>query len=367
MKILILGSKEFPIGTNKGDDSITSGGIEFYTQELARALAKQKQAELVVVTRKFIGSPHIEKLQKNIIVYRVNWKRGFWTRTPSFIWNSFWLARRLDFDIILAGGQVATFFSIFLGKLRRKPVVSIPHGIASGQPQYGKFVNTFGRIIEKWTFNKPKAVVALSNNDVKKLGQIINKNKIVLIPTGINLKKFSGKTASHHTENIIILSTSRLIKVKGLEYLIDSARHLKGKYEIWLAGTGPEGEALKAQASGNDKIKFLGFRRDVPDLLSKADIFVLPSLSEGLPMSLLEAMASSKACAVTDIGLPVEDGKTGLVVPPGDVDKLASAIQKLIDDKKLRHRIANNAHRFVSQFTWDNCAKEFVELFDNLA
>ena len=355
MKLLILGSKEYPLGTNV-DDPISSGGIEFYNEALIEELAKR--LDVTVVTRRFTGSLHSEK--NSVIIHRVPWRPGFWTRTPTFIWNSLKLTKKLDYDIVLANGPVATFFSLFL----KKPLVAIPHGLASGQPRYPKVLRILGRIFERFVYEKSLRVVALSTNDTDRLKELSSKIRQVLIPTGINLKKFNGRGKSG--KKVIILSTSRLIKVKGLNYLLSAASQLTGNFEILLAGSGPDEESLKNQHAAallKDKVKFLGFRKDIPALLASADIFVLPSISEGLPLGLLEAMASKCACVVTDIGLPVEYGETGLIVPSKNINKLAEALQSLIDSKKQRQSLAKNGRRFVSQFTWANCASMFVKLF----
>ena len=376
MKLLILGSKEYPMGTNT-DDPISSGGIEFYNEALVEELAKK--LDVTVVTRQFTGAAHSEKRsisgrsktegfgrsekRSGVTIRRVPWRPGFWTRTPSFILNSYKLAKQLDYDVILAHGPIATFFSLFLGK----PTVAIPHGLASGQPRYPKPLRILGRIFERFIYEKSLRVVALSTNDVDRLRELSPKIRQVLIPTGINLKKFSG--GKKNNKKVTILSTSRLIKVKGLNYLLSAASQLKGNFEILLAGSGPDEESLKNQHAATllkSKVKFLGFRKDIPALLASADIFVLPSVSEGLPLGLLEAMACKCACVVTDIGLPVEHGETGLIVPSKDVGELAIALQSLIDSKKQRQRLAKNGRSFVSQFTWANCAGMFVELFERI-
>lgn len=368
MKILILGSKEYPMGANKGEDPISSGGIETYNESLVNKLSNGLQ--LIMITRKFNQQRSYEK-KGHVEVYRVPWQSGLWTRTPTFILNSFRLAKKLDFDMILAYGQVGTFFGIFLSKIKKKPLISVPHGLASKQPRYNVLMQAIGHILEKWTFSKAEATIALSTNDAKRLKQLNPKINLVYIPTGIDLNKFKAhKTSLRRSLGInpyvkIILSTSRLIKVKGLNYLLASVQKLKGDFVVLLAGSGPQEQELKKYAS--DKVRFLGFRKDIPDLLATADVFVLPSLSEGLPLSLLEAMASSCACIVTDIGLPVEHGKTGIIVPPADSDALAEALQRLLDDKRLREQVGKQARKFVEKFTWERTALMYNKLFTKLA
>ena len=273
--------------------------------------------------------------------------------------------------------QIATFFGILLSKLKRKPLISIPHGLASEQEQYG-LLGRLGRHLERWAFSKPAAVVALSTNDALRLREFDSRMRVVYIPTGIDVEAFNTtnsreekrKELGVRAETTLILSTSRLIAVKGLRYLIDSVPKLKGNFMVLLAGTGPQEKELKnrvALTNQCSRIRFLGFRKDVPDLLAAADIFVLPSISEGLPMGLLEAMASNCACIVTDIGLPVENERTGIVVPPADANALASAIQRLMDDKELRRCIAKNARKFVEKnCDWNKITRKLTKIYELL-
>jgi len=385
LRLLVLGSKEYPLGTNQGEDPITSGGIEFYNEALVGELARRGDVDVTVITRRFSGAAQLDYC-KNIKIHRVPWRQGFWSRTPTFCWNSFRLARRLDCDAILAHGPIATFFGIFLAKMKRVPLVSIPHGLASAQPQYSAF-KTIGVALEKWAYSKPDAVIALSSNDVQRLNALNPAIRTKLIPTGIAPDRYTPrKTRSEVRKELgisqkatIIIANSRLSKVKGLNYLLASLPRLHAGTNsttntatdiiTLLISDGPEAVALKQQAKElglASRVRFLGFRTDVADLLCASDIFVLPSLSEGLPLSLLEGMATGKPCVVTDIGLPIADGKTGLVVPPADVGALASALQRLIDDKPLRKRLGGQASRVARAFTWSKTASTHIELLKNL-
>jgi len=101
MKILILGSKEYPLGTS--DDPIKSGGIEVYTQNLVKHL-KEKVERIIIVTRRFRGTK-IYEMQENIEIHRVPWIRGFYLRNPSFNVCAFLKAMFLDFNVILRRGR----------------------------------------------------------------------------------------------------------------------------------------------------------------------------------------------------------------------------------------------------------------------
>jgi glycosyltransferase involved in cell wall biosynthesis len=102
---------------------------------------------------------------------------------------------------------------------------------------------------------------------------------------------------------------------------------------------------------------------EVPLFMNACDAFVLPSLSEGLPIALLEAMAAKRACVVTDIGLPVHDGVDALVVPPKNVDALARALNKVLGDAALRKRLGENANaRVKKEFSWTRAVDAYFKL-----
>jgi glycosyltransferase involved in cell wall biosynthesis len=142
-------------------------------------------------------------------------------------------------------------------------------------------------------------------------------------------------------DGFMMLSTGRLAEQKGLEYLIRAAALLRGDMpsaKIVLAGDGPlrlELARLISDLGLEDTVALLGFRSDVADLLAASDLVVLPSLWEGLSISLLEAMAAGKPVVTTMVGSNREvtnDGETAVLVPPKDPLSLAAAIRSLATD-----------------------------------
>jgi len=142
-----------------------------------------------------------------------------------------------------------------------------------------------------------------------------------------------------------VLTLARLVKNKGLSYLI-AAAPLVPEALFVVAGEGPDRGLFEAQAEAlgvANRVRFLGQRDDIPDLLADCDLFILPSLHEGLPISVLEAMAASKPVIATAIGgIPevVVDGQTGLLVPPADPPALAKAIRTVLADPTLARNLA---------------------------
>jgi len=119
-----------------------------------------------------------------------------------------------------------------------------------------------------------------------------------------------------------------------------------------------------------DRMHFLGWRDDVPEVIAAADIVVLPSWSEGLPLAVLEAMACGKPVVATPVGgvaRAVVEGKTGLLVPPGKPGRLAAAISRLLQDPVEAARMgAEGRRRVESRYSLDQFTRSIESLYDAL-
>jgi len=376
MKILILGSKEYPMGSNKGDDPMPSGGMETYVDDLAQELSKY--CSLLIVTRRFKGTQKRERLG-NIEVLRVPYLKGKYLRNLTFNFLSFLASLRLvrKADAIYPQGLIASFFSYFLSRIYGKPIAARPAGIA--YRQYSGFLLKIIWLLTRKVYRICDCVVFHSEGEradfINKLGFAPKRSEVIL--TGIPVKKFSQHTASTKhsfgvSQNALVVGfIGRFVEVKGIEYLVRAASLMKDKETLFmLVGDGPD----KAKIQGlikklglEDRFIFTGFTREIPKALAAMDIFVISSWYEGLPTSLLEAMAAGKPCVVTDIGLPVKDGETGLVVPPKDPENLAHALDSLAKDAGLRKRLGHSGQEFVLEnCTQEKAAKKHFEMFNTL-
>ena len=389
VRVLFVGAKEFPFGASATasaavgakQDAFPSGGIEAYADALARELAKNRRLQITIVTRRLPGQKQREKIA-GVNVERVPWVRGFLLRNPSYNYHAFRAARKLGFDVVHAHGPVAALLAERLGK----PVVATPHGVASGQPQYNAVVRAALRRVERRAYSRADAVVFLSGEErvsfKEKLG--FEPSHATTIPPGVDLRKYSPSANARAAAKIrgqlglrgkfVVIFVGRLLAVKGVRHLIDAAALSKAedckKCVLLVAGDGPERPALEKQAEMlgiAERVVFLGERRDVPALLAASDCFVLPSLSEGMPMALLEAMAAKLPCVVTNVGLPVENGKTGLVVAPGNARELEMAVSKIGADAGLRKRLGANAFALAKKFSWAAAAASHAKLYSSLA
>jgi glycosyltransferase involved in cell wall biosynthesis len=139
---------------------------------------------------------------------------------------------------------------------------------------------------------------------------------------------------------------------------------------LLLAGRGELEQELKEEAQRlgiAERVRFLGLRQDVPKLLAVMDVFVLPSLSEGLSIALLEAMRAGRPVVATRVGGNPElviEGKTGFLVAAEDAPALAQAILKLLEDSNQAKTFGARARRLVEQqYTLDRMADEYLQLY----
>jgi len=204
-------------------------------------------------------------------------------------------------------------------------------------------------------------------------------SKISVIHNGIPLDAYEGpvdgsfrRMLAGGTDYPIILTVARLDGQKGHKFLLEAACQVPEAIFV-LAGTGPEGPALEALARElgvASRVRFLGQRVDIPDLLANCDLFVLPSLYEGFPLSVLEAMAAGKAVVATAVGgtpEAVSNGENGFLVPAGDAAALAKAIRDVLSDPFLAGRMGSiGKARVRQQFSVGVMAQQVHQVYENL-
>ena len=148
-----------------------------------------------------------------------------------------------------------------------------------------------------------------------------------------------------------IVSVGRFAYPKDYATLVEALAGVRADYHAVLVGEGPARGGVVADVRSRGlarRIELPGARRDVPELLAGADLFVLSSRSEGLPVSVLEAMAARLPVVATDVGGTAElvvEGETGFLVPPADPEALADAVEQLLRNPELRDRLGAAARR----------------------
>lgn len=195
-------------------------------------------------------------------------------------------------------------------------------------------------------------------------------------------KKISARESLSRTRglatdgNFFILSASRLVPDKGLFILIQAFRKLIRQYpgaRLFIAGEGELESELKVTARSlidSGVLVFLGFRKDVPELLLGSDVFAIPSLSEGLGSTIIEAMFARTAVIGSCVeGIPelIRHESTGILVQPGDADALSLALLRLAEDATLRRDIAETAYEWaLDACSADGMVKKTIAVYQSL-
>jgi glycosyltransferase involved in cell wall biosynthesis len=217
---------------------------------------------------------------------------------------------------------------------------------------------------------------------VRQLGPV--QNKIFTIHNGVDVKRYGHPGCKRalcqqlgiESDSVLMATIGRLTEQKGHRYLIDAAARVVPHYPNthWLfVGDGELRDELQNQvrhAKLTENVHFLGQRRDIPELLAAIDVFVLPSLWEGLSIALLEAMASSRAIVATSVSGTTHamiPNKTGLIVPPRDVQALADATVQLLSDPARARAMGRAAKRHVERhYSAQKQAEEHLALYRRL-
>lgn len=226
-------------------------------------------------------------------------------------------------------------------------------------------------------------VVGVSDQTVSDLRAFerIPPHKLARIANGIELGAFSRRVdrAAKRRElglpesGAVVGAVARLDEAKGISYLLKAVPGLIARFPdltVVIAGTGTLLAPLQNEARGlgvADRVRFLGLRLDVPELLQLFDVYVLPSVREGLPMGLIEAMASRCAVVATDVGgvgTLIRTDETGLLVPSRASDALSEAVARLLLDDALRDRVSETARRVAhEQYSAAAMTRQYERLY----
>jgi teichuronic acid biosynthesis glycosyltransferase TuaC len=213
----------------------------------------------------------------------------------------------------------------------------------------------------------------------------INENKVIVVPNGVDTEKFKplGKENARNLLNLpvdknIVLFVGALRSIKGVDYLIESAKNfVNTNTELYMVGRddGLKKSLVKMAKELKiiDFIKFIGpvNHEDIPLWISASDILVLPSLSEGRPNVVLEALACEVPAVATDVGGIPElmiDGETGYLVPAKNSLELSKKVNKLLENENLREKMGKLGRKSIIQrgLTWEAHAKKTVDIYSKL-
>ncbi len=275
-------------------------------------------------------------------------------------------------DIIHTNSTKAGVLGRLAGRMIGVPVIiHTIHGHVF-HSYFNPVISYLFRLIERFSAlcsHKVITVGELQRRDILQY-KVGNSRKVISIPIGLELEplltceRYRGqlKRELGLDENILVVGiVARLFPVKGHDLFLEAAAKVQKEFspvKFIIVGGGELEEPLKHKVKKlqmERDVFFLGYRGDLPEIYADLDVVVLSSYNEGLPVSIIEAMAAAKPVVATEVGGVrelVQHEETGYVVPPGNANALAEAILKLIKDPSKRHVMGTQGRQHVnSQFT----------------
>lgn len=266
-------------------------------------------------------------------------------------------------DVVQSHEFTANVYACVGARLAGIPIVCTTHG-----KNYWPFA-LYRRVAYRWVSRTAARFIAVSDDLGRFIASTLGipQSRITIIRNGIDPDMFAPDAVVRRRvrlelglrdEQPLLLACGELSEVKGHAVLLRALPNVLAARPgamLAVAGDGPlrqQLEALAASLGITSSVRFLGFRRDVPDLLRAADVFVMPSLSEGLPLAILEAMAAEVPIVATEVGgIPelIRPGHTGWLVPAGDSAALGSALLHAASGAGAHHGVAAEAARLCRE------------------
>lgn len=372
------------------------GGAEKQAQLLAKTLM-QKGVNVRIVTGWWnFKTPRKEVIDRIEVVRNFSCWRMFGIRgirtlgglIYMFTLGIYLFIHRREYDIIhVHQALYPAFISVFAGKrILHKPVLvkTASSGKTSDIEELKRF--PLGKLQLRWLLKEMDYLVAISKVSGKDFEEIgYPKERIVNIPNGVEI---SEEIKTSYDQALRVITVTRLSNEKGVDVLIQSWAKIVAEeksLKLVIIGTGPEKEEIQKKVSSlkiGESIEFAGFVNDVKGYLRCADLFILPSRTEGMSNALLEAMSYGIPCIVTKVGgngeLMVEEDKeiqsggyviarNGLLVNPDDAEGLCKAILYLLRHRGEREELGKRSRQFILEnFSIDCVAERYINLYKSI-
>lgn len=323
--------------------------------------------EFDMVTVRFkISDSKFERIG-HINVHRLGGGLGYLSKVL-FVFQAAYFAIRKHYDLYWAMMTYMLFPIVILKMIgNRTPYIV---SLQDGDP----FTHVFDRVRIKlfkpmltYGFKKASRVQTISHflaNWAKEAGY---SGEVAVIPNGVNLEKFKTRESiNKNKEKISLITTSRLVEKNGVGDVIEAMKLLPENIVFKIVGGGLLEHKLMEKVKKlklEERVEFVGEVKPerIPELLSQADIFIRPSLSEGMGNSFIEALAAGLPIIGTPVGgIPdfLKDGETGLFCQPNHQSSIAQAVKKITDNPELKKNLIKNGLKLAESYDWDLIAKE---------
>tara|TARA_Y100000589_G_scaffold325466_1_gene363433 strand:- start:462 stop:1568 length:1107 start_codon:yes stop_codon:yes gene_type:complete len=352
------------------------GGAQIHIKDMCIALKKENYIPYIIIG--FSKGQYLNQLKEagiNVIISK-NIKRNFnlYNDLKAMIFL-IKIIKNLKPNIVSSHSfkagfilKISTFF------LKNVPTIFTAHGWSfnNGIPLLRRFISLQ---LEKILCGRVSKVITVCNADYKLAleKKVVNEKKLVNIYNGMPLKDYKLKNFNSH-KIIKFISVARFESQKDHKTIIESFCQIDHKnWNLFLIGDGPNRKYIEniiIQKGLQDKVKLLGAKKNVEKYLNKCDVFVLSSLWEGFPRSILEAMRSSMPIIASNVGgcsESVVDSYNGFLVKPRDVRTMSKYISLFIDDFSLIKKFGTRSFRlFESKFTFKKMYEKTLKIYKEI-
>jgi GalNAc-alpha-(1->4)-GalNAc-alpha-(1->3)-diNAcBac-PP-undecaprenol alpha-1,4-N-acetyl-D-galactosaminyltransferase len=266
--------------------------------------------------------------------------------------------RRLKPDVLLSFGEWFNPYVILATRFLKIPLYV--------SDRMGPDLN-LGYLLEtsrKLTYRHANGIIAQTDIAAALIRKKTRSENIKVIPNAVNFIDTNTSTKKKQ-----IVTVGRLSREKGHSVLLKAfSRLFQKEWTLHIVGDGPEMPALQDEAKRLNigaRVIFYGHQKDFNKVLGESLIFVLPSFLEGFPNALVEAMSVPLACVSTDCTAGpadiIKNGENGLLLPTGDCDAMASALNILIEDEGLRNHLSQNAYKVRETLNFERTAERYLD------
>lgn len=368
------------------------GGTETLVNEIATWQCKLGNSVIVLTSHSPTEAPLNETTSNGVHILRLPTREIFERPICWGIGNALSRIGRVDVINLWTPFPLADSVALGYAKKRAVPLVTtyVMDAIMNdvlGSRLLGRIgTRVYNQFQTSFVVKKSRLVISLNRTYacISRFLSQVPEDRIRIVYQGTDTHRFQPQESDYGPLNefksagyVILLALGRLVPYKGLDILIRAfkeASESREKTYLAIGGKGPLDRALmRLTKSLNlvDKVGFLGYvpDQDLGDLINSSDIVVSSAVNnlENVPIVILDAMACGKPVIAADVGgarEQVENGRVGIVVPPKRIDKLASAMERLIENRGLREQYGREARRYAESISWSEIAKGTLLIYE---
>lgn len=276
-----------------------------------------------------------------------------------------------DYDIVHTHNTSPQLFAAIANIFKKKPLlVTTEH--STFNRRRGKW---YFKPIDRWMYKKYSSIICISDIACNKLVSYLGSSKnIITINNGVDIEALAKaekdpELRKEKEKHVVVMVAAFRIE-KDQKTLIRAISQLPEDYTLWLVGDGqtrPELESLAKELSVEDRVRFFGWRTDIPQILKTADVVALASHYEGLSLSSIEGMAVGKPFIASDVdGLRQIVGGAGILLPDSDSRAFADKIKELCTNKEYAAQVADSCMERASQYDFKKMAEAYNQVYLDL-